>query len=83
MIGWRNNRMWHVETAAFRDLMGRWPDGYWPTKSKTQLRERAFDLQKSRGFWEMRSESIGSKHLSIKRIFDVCEHPPWFPLTPS
>lgn len=30
LIAWRSNRMWYVDAAAFRDLLGRWPDGYLP-----------------------------------------------------
>lgn len=30
LIAWRSSRMWYVDATTFRELMGRWPDGYWP-----------------------------------------------------
>lgn len=29
-IGWRAPRMWYVDPDAYRTVMQRWPDGYWP-----------------------------------------------------
>ena len=31
LIAWRAAKVWYVEPDAYREVMGAWPPGYWPS----------------------------------------------------